>query len=783
MKRCFMACVLMLTALLLAASCAETVDYVDPVAYVDPMIATCSSLDTDLFEEGFTEPHANARCIPGACTPYGMVNLCPVTVWEGNVSPGYNVHDSTMIGFPFMRFSGSGWSAEFGNLLTMPTVGPLQTCYGSYDGSFPGYRQQYDKATETARVGYYSARLAESNILTECTATHHCGILRFTFPEAEVARIQSDLAFRITGSSAWQDVEFIDDNTFRGHMKYTPRDGGWGDGMANIWYDLYFYATLSKPANEKGFWSAAVPEDMVRTDKVVNSHEYLQLLADAKVVRTGNTNSGTCTGVFVEFPTTEGEQVEMRVGFSFVDAEGAKRNYDAEMTGKSFEQVSEEAEDIWRKELSRIKISGGTEAQKKIFYTALYHVMVDPRDMTDVDGRFFGADLKTYQTSEYKRRTIFSGWDVFRSQFPLQTIINPELVNDQIRSQMAMAEESGKEFYERWEMMNSYTGCMLGNPMASVLLDAYRKGIRNYDIDKAFRYMVNSSEKSRVQYSTYDSMDAIFVSHTLEHAYFDWCISQMASDLGRKDETELFAAKSQAWKDIMHPKYRWPYPKNEKGEWRELPEKGLATMFFGGCECNPIQQGWFVPHDMDTFVEMQGGRDTVLTRLNTFFDRTPFGQLGWNDCYIHTNEPVHWVPFLYNKLGEPWKTQKVCRTILNTCYFDDHEGLVGNDDCGQMSAWYVLVASGIHESCVGDGRVEILSPIFDQVEFMLDGKYHKGKSFTIKTHGASDENIYVQKAKLNGKELNQCWFDFSAISEGGVLELWMGPEPNNSWGI
>ena len=215
----------MLAALLFAFSCGRTVSYVDPVAYVDPMIATCSSPDTDLFGNKCIEPHSNASCVPGACTPFGMINICPVTIYKGCNPPGYNVHDSTMIGFPFMRFSGSGWSGEFGNLLTMPTVGPLQTCYGSYDGTFPGYRQEFDKTTETARAGYYSARLVESNILTECTATHHCGILRFTFPESEVSRIQSDLAFRLTGSSAWQEVEFIDDSTFRGHMKYTPQEG------------------------------------------------------------------------------------------------------------------------------------------------------------------------------------------------------------------------------------------------------------------------------------------------------------------------------------------------------------------------------------------------------------------------------------------------------------------------------------------------------------------------------------------------------------------------------
>ncbi|MBQ9583763.1 MAG: GH92 family glycosyl hydrolase [Bacteroidales bacterium] len=753
----------------------------DPLEYVDPLIATCGDPDNDFWHQipGFV-PHACSRCAPGALVPFGMVNLGPVTRHLDDACSGYSAHDTTIAGFAFMHTSGSGWYAEFGNLLTTATTGPLQTCYGLADGSFPGYRSTFRDVDASA--GYYAATLDRYDTRVECTASPRCGALRFTFPASDISRIQSDLAFRITGSSDYQEICVVNDTTLTGHMKYTPLTGGWGDGAARIYYDLYFYATLSKPMSSWGFWKADVPATMERRDKTVNSPAYMKLLSDAGIVRGEKMFDGTCIGFFSEFPTTEGEQVEMKVAFSFVDAEGARKNYEAEAAGRSFDEMHACARETWRQELGKIRTAGGTEAQKRIFYTALYHASVDPRIFTDVDCRYTAADGTIRISKDYTRRTLFAGWDVFRSHMPLQTIINPEMVEDLINSQIRLADESGKGYFNRWEMLNSYTGCMLGNPTNSVLADAYFKGIRGYDLDQALECAVKSSEIPDEHLSLYND-DLINVSAALENSYFDWCTAKMAEDMGLSDIAEEMYRRSEAWKEYFHPDLGWFFPKDAEGNWFELVPNWKTRWFYGACETDLWQQGWFVPHDTDTFAEMIGGREAAVGQLDEFFAKTRFAY-GHNPYYLHGNEPVHWIPFLYNRLGQPWKTQRWVRTVMDKCYTDDVEGLTGNDDEGQMSAWYILCAAGIHPCCPGDNRFEVMSPIFDRVEFKLDPKYHPGGKFTVIAHGAHNpENIYIQKARLDGKPLSNCWIDFASIADGGILEIWLGTNPNLKWGI
>ena len=764
-------------------------NYVDPIAYVDPLVATCGDPDSDFWHPipDFV-PHSCARCAPGALVPFGMVNLGPVTRHHYDACSGYSAHDKDIAGFVFMHTSGSGWWAEFGNLLTMATNGPLRTCYGLPDGAFPGYRSTFRDVEASA--GYYGVTLEDSGIRTECTASPHCGAMRFTFPANEISRIQCDLAFRITGSSAWQEVEVLNDSTFVGHMKYTPLEGGWGDGAAKVSYDLYFYATLSRPIQSYGFWKAAVPEGMRRHDDDVNSPEYMQLLADAAVERyeiagqagnDGTKAAGTCTGFFSEFPTAEGEQVELKVAFSFVDADGARLNYEAEAAGKTFDDLHAEAVADWRRELSRISICGGTEDQKHIFYTALYHAFVDPRIFTDVDGRFTAADGTIQRAEGYTRRTLFAGWDIFRSHIQLHSIIRPDMVEDLINSQIALAHESGKGYFNRWEMLNSYSGCMLGNPTNSVLADAYVKGLRGYDLDAALECAVKSSEIPDEHLSLYPDEMSI-VSSVLENSYFDWCTAQVAKDMGKGAVAEEMLRRSNAWKEYFDPSVKWFAPRNPDGSWRERGPDWEYQWFFGTCESNLAQQGWFVPHDPQTLADMLGGPGDAMARLDDFFEKTTWGY-GHNPYYLHGNEPVHWVPFLYNEWGVPWKTQKWVRKIQTECYTNDVEGLTGNDDEGQMSAWYVMTAAGLHQACPGDNRVQIMAPLFSRVEFNLDPRYYPGGKFTVIAHGASTRNMYIQKAKLNGKPLKQCWIDFSEIASGGTLELWMGSKPNEKWGV
>ena len=748
----------------------------DAARYVNPFIgASTSTAAAGVY-------HGLGKTFPGATTPFGMVQVSPNTITGGDNSPGYSYEHTTIEGFAFTQMNGVGWFGELGNLLVMPTTGPLQKIAGKEDGSIAGYRSHYDKTTETARAGYYAADLTDYGIRVESSATPHCGILRFTFPENDLSRIQIDLARRVGGTSERQYVEVIDDRTIAGWMKCTPATGGWGNGEGHADYTIYFYAQLSEPMRQHGFWSADIPDTWVRKKDEVVSIPYLQRVAQAPVVTGERQIEGKHIGFYTEFPTREGQQVEFKAGISFVDMEGARKNFEPEIASKTFDEVAGEAYAQWNRELNRIRIEGGTDEEKTIFYTALYHTMIDPRIYTDTDGRYMGADGKPRSTEgRFTKRTVFSGWDVFRSQMPLQTIINPELVDDLLASLTTMAQESGREYFERWEIVNAYSGCMLGNPALSVLADAYAKGIRGYDVERAYRYAVNTSRLFGNDSLGYTPSD-LCISHTLECAYTDWCVSQLAARLGKTEDAKAFAQKSRAYRNIFDREKGWFRPRRADGSWAPWPENARTTEWYGCIESTPYQQGWFVPHDVEGMVELMGGREAVLADLNEFFEKAP-ADMHWNAYYNHANEPVHLVPFLFNRLGEPWSTQRWTRFICRQAYADKVEGIVGNEDAGQMSAWYVLAAAGIHPACPGDTRMEITSPVFDRIEFRLDPRYAQGGSFAVVAHGNSPENIYIQRAVLNGEELAASHIDFAQIAAGGTLELYMGPEPNRQWGI
>ena len=748
----------------------------DAARYVNPFIgASTSTAAAGVY-------HGLGKTFPGATTPFGMVQVSPNTITGGDNSPGYSYEHTTIEGFAFTQMNGVGWFGELGNLLVMPTTGPLQKIAGKEDGSIAGYRSHYDKTTETARAGYYAADLTDYGIRVESSATPHCGILRFTFPENDLSRIQIDLARRVGGTSERQYVEVIDDRTIAGWMKCTPATGGWGNGEGHADYTIYFYAQLSEPMRQHGFWSADIPDTWVRKKDEVVSIPYLQRVAQAPVVTGERQIEGKHNGFYTEFPTREGQQVEFKAGISFVDMEGARKNVEAEIASKTFDEVAGEAYAQWNRELNRIRIEGGTDEEKTIFYTALYHTMIDPRIYTDTDGRYMGADGKPRSTEgRFTKRTVFSGWDVFRSQMPLQTIINPELVDDLLASLTTMSQESGREYFERWEIVNAYSGCMLGNPALSVLADAYAKGIRGYDVERAYRYAVNTSRLFGNDSLGYTPSD-LCISHTLEYAYTDWCVSQLAARLGKTEDAKAFAQKSRAYRNIFDREKGWFRPRRADGSWAPWPENARTTEWYGCIESTPYQQGWFVPHDVEGMVELMGGREAVLADLNEFFEKAP-ADMHWNAYYNHANEPVHLVPFLFNRLGEPWSTQRWTRFICRQAYADKVEGIVGNEDAGQMSAWYVLAAAGIHPACPGDTRMEITSPVFDRIEFRLDPRYAQGGTFAVVAHGNSPENIYIQRAVLNGEELAASHIDFAQIAAGGTLELYMGPEPNRQWGI
>lgn len=725
--------------------------------------------------------HGLGKTFPGATTPLGMTQVNPNTITGGDHGSGYSYEHTTIEGFAFTQMSGIGWYGDLGNFLVMPTTGELKVIAGKEDKpQIKGYRSQYDKSSEIAQPGYYSVLLTDYNIKAEATASPHGGILKFTYPENEQSRIQIDLARRVGGTSTQQYVELINENTIRGWMECTPEGGGWGNGDGHADYTVYFYAQFSKPINDYGFWSADIPDDWSRKLWEVTSDVYTERVSKSSIIRNVKTLQGKHLGFFFEFPTLQEEEVYLKAAISFCDMEGAERNFNAELKNKNFTQVKDEARELWNKELSKIEIAGGTEDEKIVFYTSLYHTVIDPRNLSDVDGRYPGGDGTIHQSGNFTKRTIFSGWDVFRSQFPLQTIINPTLVNDEINSLVTLSEESGKGYLERWEFLNAYSGCMIGNPAVSLIADAYIKNIRGYDIDKAYQAALKTVEVIGNKELGYTPVEEGYsISETLEYAYFDWCMAQLAKQLGKDEDALKYTRKSLYYKNIFDREdKKWFRPKKRNGEWEAWPEKGRITEWHGCIESNPYQQGWFVPHDVDGMIELMGGKESVLADLEDMFEKTPRHFL-WNDYYNHSNEPVHHVPFLFNRLGVPWLTQKWTRIICKDAYRNEVEGLIGNEDVGQMSAWYILAASGFHPICPGDTRYEITSPVFDKITFKLEN----GKTFVVEAKNNSPENIYIQNIQLNGKPYSKIYIDHFDIVNGGILTLEMGSQPQNTFDL
>ena len=747
----------------------------EPADYVNPFIGASTSVGAAGIYHGL------GKTFPGAATPFGMVQLSPNSITGGDNGSGYSYEHTTIEGFAFTQMSGVGWYGDLGNFLVMPGTGPLQTAAGRAAHPEEGYRSAYSKQDERAAAGYYAVKLKEHNINAEMAAAPHSGIMRFTFPANQQSRIQIDLARRVGGTSTWQEVKVIDDHTIAGYMKCTPEGGGWGNGDGKANYTVYFYAQFSKPLSKYGVWSADIPDGWTRKREDIESERYQQQIARAAVLPGVKEKAGKHLGFYTEFATTEQEAVLMKAGISFVSIDGAKANLEAEIKGWDFDGVQRDAWQLWNEALGKMTVTGGSEEEKAVFYTALYHTMIDPRNFSDIDGKYIGGDGKAHIAQGFHKHTIFSGWDVFRSQMPLQTIINPAVVNDMINSLVSLADESGQHYLERWEFLNAYSGCMIGNPAVSVITDAYAKGIRGFDVQKAYTYAKNSVEKFGNGSKGY-STGGLSVSLTLEYAYFDWCFGQLAGMLGKGADEKTYTARGGNYRNVFDTAKHWFRPRNDDGSWQDWPKDGRMQQGYGTIESSPYQQGWFVPQDVPGMISLMGGKEKVLADLTTFFDKVPANMM-WNDYYNHANEPVHHVPFLFNRLGAPWLTQQWTREICARAYHNSVEGLVGNEDVGQMSAWYVLAASGLHPVCPGSPRYEITSPVFDTVAIQLDPAYTKGGQFSIITRRNSPANRYIQRAWLNGKPYNHCYIDHASIAAGGTLILEMGAKPNKSWGI
>lgn len=753
-----------LLSILLATICSLTANGQQLIDYVDPMIGATT------FDSIGNSGHGLGKTFPGVCAPFGLVQLSPDTKTGGDNGSGYSVHHSTIEGFSFTHMSGIGWYGDLGNFLVMPTTGALRTFKGTEENPEEGYRTRFSHQNERARVGHYEVMLDDDGIRVELTAAPRSGMIRFTYPEHKESRIQIDLARRIGGTSDEQYVEVIDQHTIQGWMKCTPQNGGWGNGAGQANYTVYFYCSFNRPLTDYGVWSATFPEGTLRKNESNDDPVYAQYIKNAAVLPQTKVMKGNHLGFYTQFPTQKGEQVMLKCGISFVGIEGARKNLQQDIPGWDFDRVAATTQKSWNQALGKIKVEGN-EADKTTFYTALYHTMIDPRSFSDVDGKYMGADHQIHQSSEFTYRTIFSGWDVFRSQFPLQTIINPDLVNDEINSLIQIAELSGKKYYPRWEFLNAYSGCMVGNPAVSVLADAYQKGIRGYEVAKATEYAINTVRHSANNEAGYCPGD---LSKTLEYAYADWCVSTLLRSQSRPEEADTYLSKSKAYRNVWCDSVHWFRARLTDREW--LPWKGRNVHWQGCIESNNYQQGWFVPHDVAGMIQLMG-KDSFEKDLFAFFDGAD-ADFKWGDYYNHPNEPNHHVPFLLNYTSQPWLTQYWTRRICRNAYNNTVNGLCGNEDVGQMSAWYILAAMGIHPICPGRPVYEITSPLFNRLTVALDARYYKGKQFTVIARNNSEENLYIQSVTLNGKKINRLWITHQEITNGGVLKFEMGKYPN-----
>ncbi len=757
----------------------------EPIDYIDPFIGTGHQ----------------GKDFPGATTPQSMVKLSPDTPTGGATSYTYGA--KTMLGFSFTHLGGSD-GGELGNFLVMPTTGPMRTFSGNVDRPGTGWLSTYNKATEKASAGYYAVTLDDYKVRAEATVAPHSGILRFTFPQNAQSRIQIDLAHRNRGICLHQSVKVVDDHTIEGQMDCTKDGGGRGST-----YTVYFHAEFSKTFINYGVWTATMPPGPY--NKSFSNPTLIDAFQHAQVIPGCREKEGKHIGFYTEFPTQADESVSLKAGISFVSIAGARANLAAEIEDLNFEQIHQRARDLWAKALDKLIVESASEDNKTIFYSAMYRAMQFPQTYQDVDSNYTGGDGAIHRAEGFTNRTIFSGWDVYRSEYPLLTLVNPSVVNDQINSAINLAETNGTGYFDRWEIMSHYYSGMIGDPEVAVINDAYQKGIRGFNLQKA--YEIGAQSTLRNGNSKYGYCPGQ-ISETMEYGLDEWNMSQLAVAVGKKDDAAHYLQLSQAYRKLFDPNQAWTYdaegkdampgwkgwfrPKDADGNF--LPWLGLLSPK-GTREATVYQAGWTACNDIPGMIELLGGNDLFVAKLNDFFQRAPDftkwspyegrknpyhiytgGEPWWNPYNNPVNEPTELIPFLFNRAGAPWLTQKWVRQT-ETIYLTGPDGVPGDDDMGQLSAWYVLASSGLHQACPGDPRFEIFTPVFDKVTLKLDPKFTSGGTFVISAKNNSRDNVYIQSAALNGRPLNRCWLSYAEIAAGGTLDLTLGSEPNKAWGI
>lgn len=707
----------------------------------------------------------HGHTFPGATLPHGMVQLSPDTRLLGwDACSGYYYDDTSIMGFTHTHLSGTG-IGDYGDILFMPVVGEKPLIAGTAENPDEGYRSRFSHEQESARPGYYQVLLQDDSINVELTATLRAGLHRYTYPKASDARLIVDMEPTIHGHQhPVTQIRVVNDSTIAG-MKYTV-------GWAKHHY-VYFYAVFSNPFDYKLYSGTEYQSDStsvtVNTAKAVMS--FRNLPADGRVLA--------------------------KVGISSVDEEGARLNVEAEIPNWDFEGVMKQANTVWNEALGKIDIETSDNDSRTVFYTSLYHAFIQPSLASDVDGRYRTMGHEIKQDASYTNYTVFSLWDTFRAAHPLYTIVTPEQNQAFIRSLLRKYDEGG--ILPKWELASNETGTMIGYHAVSVIADAMMKKQCDFDVKKALEACIRSSVydttgvtpmmerqilngklmpvsikyKNELGYIPCDKVGGS-VSQGLEFAYNDWLIAQMMKEHNRKDLYDKYMELSRNYRNYFDPETKLMRGRLSDGSWITPFDPVSVQRPSNYVEGNAWQWAWFVPQDVEGLMELVGGQKYFEAHLDTLF--TTSSELtgdpnaaadvtGMIGQYAHGNEPSHHIPYLYNYAGAPRKTQALVDHILRTLYHNDPNGLSGNEDVGQMSAWYALSAMGFYSFCPGRPVYEIGRPIFDKVTIHLSN----GKDFVIQAKNNSVENKYIRSMKLNGEDLAEPRFSHFDLMKGGEL--------------
>ena len=733
--------ILIIIAILVFANLYAQNDY---TKYVNPFVGTA--------EHGHT--------YPGASYPFGMMQLSPDTGVEGwDWCSGYHASDNSIMGFSHTHLSGTG-VGDYGDILLMPIVGENKFLPGSKNNPDEGYRSRFSHKNEVATPGYYSVKLDDYNIDVELTVAQRSGIHKYTYLDSEEGKIIIDLSHGIQDATIQSYIHFIDDNKIEGYRT----SSGWAKR-----HTVYFYAEFSEKIKD------------------------FTILQDEAIVNK-KSSKGQSVKASVVFDLSTQNTVLTKLAISHVSFSGAKQNLQTEIPHWDFNKTKNETKRLWNDWLSRVEIEGGSEDQRVTYYTALYHTFLAPNIFNDVDKKYMGMDGKIRVAEDFNMYTIFSLWDTFRALHPFLTIVDEKLTTDLIKSLINKYEEGG--LLPVWELAANETFTMIGYHSIPVIADAYMKGIRNYDVEKAYEAMVHSAMEDRDGLEYYKKMGFIpmdkahdAVSSALEYAYDDWCIAQVAKDLGKDEDYEYFMSRAKNYINSYNPRTGFMQGRYNSGAWSKDFDP-ISPSYLGSgefTEGNSWQYTWFVPQDIEGLKDLIGGDEQFKEKLDSLFTveadpvkyQMPSDVTGLIGQYAQGNEPSHHIAYLYNYCGYPWETQNILRRIMGEFFHSGRDGLCGNEDCGQMSAWYAFSAIGLYPVLPGNNQYVIGSPLFDKVTIHQEN----GKSFTIIADNNSDQNKYIESLKLNGNEYQKLFITHDDIRNGSTLKFDMALNPNHAFGI